>query len=291
MDEDAWLAERFEEHRARLRAVAYRILGSPDEADDAVQEAWLRFSRSDTSSVENLGSWLATVISRVCLNMLQARRSRPETPASPDMPEPTASPAPESDPEHEALLADSIGLALLIVLDALSPTERVALVLHDIFGMPFEEIAPIVGRTAPAARQLASRGRRRVRGQGAPENSDRVRQATLVDAFLTASRKGDFNALLALLDPDVVLRADETAAKMGVAAEIRGAAHVAAFSRRAGGAQPALVNGHPGAVWMPRGQPRVIFSFTISDDKITGIELAAAPERLSHIDLVIPGTL
>ena len=201
MNEDAWLAERFEEHRARLGAVANRMLGSPHEADDAVQEAWLRFSRSDTSSVENLGSWLTTVISRVCLNMLQARRSRPETPASPDMPEPAVSPATRSDPEHEALLADSIGLALLVVLDTLSPPERVALVLHDMFGMPFEEIAPIIGRTAPAARQLASRARRRVRGHGAPEGCDRVRQATLVEAFLAASRNGDFNALLAHSTP------------------------------------------------------------------------------------------
>jgi RNA polymerase sigma factor (sigma-70 family) len=288
MNEDAWLAERFEEHRARLGAVANRMLGSPHEADDAVQEAWLRFSRSDTSSVENLGSWLTTVISRVCLNMLQARRSRPETPASPDMPEPAASPATRSDPEHEALLADSIGLALLVVLDTLSPPERVALVLHDMFGMPFEEIAPIIGRTAPAARQLASRARRRVRGHGAPEGCDRVRQATLVEAFLAASRNGDFNALLALLDPGVVLRADEAAANMGVAAEILGAPDVAAFFRRAGGARPALVNGQPGAVWMPGGQPRVVFRFTISDNKIIGIELAAAPERLSHIDLVVP---
>jgi hypothetical protein len=227
----------------------------------------------------------------VDLNMLQARRSRLETPAGPDMPELPANPAAGSDPEQEALLADSVGLALLVVLDTLTPAERIALVLHDMFGVPFEEIAPIVARTAPAARQLASRARRRVRGREAPEDSDRVRQAMLVEAFLAAFRKGDFNALLALLDPDVVLRADEAAAKMGVAAEVRGAADVAAFSRRAGGAQPALVNGQPGAVWMPGGQPRVVFSFTVSDNKIIGIELVAIPERLSHSDLVVPDML
>lgn len=200
-----------------------------------------------------------------------------------------AEPAGGADPEQEALLADSIGLALLVVLDTLSPAERVALVLHDMFGVPFDEIGSIVGRSPGAARQLASRARRRVRG-GASEGSDRVRQAQLVEAFLAASRNGDFNALLALLDPDVVLRADEAAAKMGVAAEIRGAAGVLTFSRRAGGAQPALVDGQPGAVWMPGGQPRVVFRFTASGGTISGIELIADRERLSQIDLVLPGS-
>jgi RNA polymerase sigma factor (sigma-70 family) len=288
VDEHVWLAERFEEHRARLRAAAYRMLGSPSEADDAVQEAWLRFSRANTSAVENLGSWLMTVVSRVCLNMLQARRSRPETPLGPDVPEPTAGAPAGSDPEQEVLLADSVGLALLVVLDRLAPAERVALVLHDVFGVPFEEIAPIIQRSTPATRQLASRARRRVRGHGARQASDRIRQTKLVNAFLAASRNGDFSALLTVLDPDAVLRADEAAVKMGVATETRGAQAVATFSRRAGGARPALVNGEAGAVWMPGGRPRVVFKFAISADKIVGIELIANPEDLRQVDLVIP---
>jgi RNA polymerase sigma-70 factor (ECF subfamily) len=271
-----------------MRAVATRLLGSASEADDALQEAWLRFSRSDTGAVENLGSWLTTVVSRVCLNMLQARRSRPGTPGDADLPEPTAEPTVGSDPEHEAVLAESIGLALLVVLDTLAPAERIALVLHDMFGVPFEEIAPVVGRSTPAARQLASRARRRLRGRPAPGDADRVRQATLVEAFLAASRSGDLDGLLPLLDPDVVLRADEAAAKLGVAAEVRGTAGVATFSRRAGGARPALVDGQPGAVWMPEGRPRVVFSFTVSGDRIVGIDLVADPARLSRIDLVVP---
>ena len=286
MDEGARMAQRFEEHRGRLRAVASRMLGSAVDADDAVQEAWLRFSRSDTSAVENLGSWLTTVVSRVCLNMLQARRSRLEAPAGLELPEPPAGSDARADPENEALLADSIGLALLVVLDTLTPAERVALVLHDMFGVPFEEIGPVVGRSTPAARQLASRARRRVRG-GAPEDSDRVRQARLVDAFLAASRNGDFAALFALLDPEVVLRADAAAAKLGVDAEVRGAADVVTFSGRAGGARPALVDGQPGAVWMPGGRPRVVFTFTVSHGKITGIELVADPGRLRQTDLVL----
>jgi RNA polymerase sigma factor (sigma-70 family) len=286
MQDGDWLAERFEQHRTRLTAVAYRMLGSPSEADDAVQEAWLRFSRSDTSTVENLGSWLTTVVSRVCLNMLQARRSHPESPAGAEMPYPAASPA-GSDPEQEALLADSVGLALLIVLDRLAPAERVAFVLHDIFAVPFEVIAPIVGRTTPAARQLASRARRRVQGQEALADGGRIRQATLVDAFLAAARDGDFSALLTTLDPGVVLRADETAVKMGAAAETRGATDVAAFSKRARGARPAFVNGAAGAVWMPGGRPRVVYSFTISGDRIVAIDLVADAERLRQIDLSV----
>jgi RNA polymerase sigma-70 factor, ECF subfamily len=289
MDEGDWLAERFEEHRARLTAVAYRMLGSAAEADDAVQEAWLRFSRSDTSHVENLGSWLTTVVSRVCLNILQARRSRPEEPWGPDTPEPTVTREPGTDPEEEALLADSIGLALLVVLDTRAPAERVAFVLHDTFAVPFEEIAPIIGRSTEAARQLASRARRRVQGQGTGHDADRIRQSKLVEAFLAASRRGEFDGLLALLDPEVVLRADLAAARLG-AAQIRGAAGVASeFLGRSRGARPALVNGTAGAVWLPGGRPRVVFAFTITDGKITGIDLIADPDQLRQIDLVIPG--
>lgn len=288
MHDTDWLAQRFEEHRTRLTAVAYRMLGSASEADDAVQEAWLRLSRSDTDSIENLGSWLTTVLSRVCLNVLQARRTRPEVPLGPDVLEPAASHAAGSDPEHEALLAESIGLALLIVLDTLSPAERVAFVLHDMFGVPFEEIAPIVGRSAPAARQLASRARRRVRREDASRETNRLRQAKLVDAFLAAARNGDFDRLLALLDPDVVLGADQTAAQMGAAQEIHGAVEVAEFSRRARGAKPALLNGTAAAVWMRGGQPRVVYNFTISGEKITAIHLIADPARLRQFDLVIP---
>jgi RNA polymerase sigma factor (sigma-70 family) len=287
MDEDAWLAERFEEHRARLKAVAYRMLGSSSEADDAVQDAWLRCSRSDTSAVDNLGSWLTTVVSRVCLNMLQARRARPQAPAGPGAPEPAASPSVAPGPEQEVLLADSVGLALLVVLDTLAPAERVAWVLHDMFAVPFDDIAPIIGRNTPAVRQLASRARRRVQGQGPPLEADAARQARLVDAFLAASRNGDFSALLALLDPDIVLRADEAAVKMGVAAETRGVQGVVTFSRRAGGARPALVNGAAGAVWVAGGQPRVVFSFVTSGDKIVGIDLTGNPERIREIDLVV----
>jgi RNA polymerase sigma factor (sigma-70 family) len=284
--ENDWVAQRFEEHRARLAGVAYRMLGSASEADDAVQEAWLRLSRSDTDSIDNLGAWLTTVLSRVCLNVLQARRSRPEVPLDSDAAEPAASHAAGLDPEHEALLADSIGLALQIVLDTLSPAERVAFVLHDMFGVPFEEIAPIVGRSAPAARQLASRARRRVRREDASPETTGLRQAKLVDAFLAAARGGQFDRLLALLDPDVVLRADQAAVQMGAAQEIRGAAEVAEFCRRARGATPALLDGAAAAVWMPEGQLRVVYGFTTSGDKITAIELIADPERLGDLDLV-----
>ena len=282
-----WLAQRFEEHRTRLTAVANRMLGSASEADDAVQEAWLRLSRSDAASIENLGGWLTTVLSRVCLNILQARRSRPEVPLGPDVPEPAAGHAAGSDPEHEALLAESIGLALLVVLDTLSPAERVAFVLHDTFGVPFEEIGPIVGRNAPAARQLASRARRRIQRDDAGPEASRLRHAKLVDAFLAAARKGEFDRLLALLAPEVVLSADRTAAEMGAAPEIHGAAEVAAFSRRARGATPALLDGAAAAVWMVGGQPRVVYSFTTSGEQITAIDLIADPARLHRLDLVI----
>jgi RNA polymerase sigma factor (sigma-70 family) len=296
MEQDAWLAESFEQHRTRLKAVANRMLGSTTEADDAVQETWLRFSRSDTSAVENLGSWLTTVVSRVCLNMLQARRKHPETPMDPDLSDSTpngsdlgAGPAAAPDPEQEALLGESVGLALLIVLDTLAPAERVALILHDMFGVPFEEIAPIVDRNPAAVRQLASRARRRVRGRDeSSAEADRVRQARLVDAFLAASRQGDFEALLAVLDPEVVVRADRTAAVLGAHPETRGRETVATFFRRAGGARPVFVDGHAGMAWVQSGQLRVVFRFTVRGDRIVGIDLIADPASLSAMDLVFP---
>jgi RNA polymerase sigma-70 factor (ECF subfamily) len=281
------LAERFEGHRPRLRAIAHRILGSPDDAEDAVQEAWLRYSRADTGGVDDLGGWLTTVVSRVCLNMLQARRSRPRPAAGPDLPEVPAEPG-ETDPEHEALLADSVGLALLVVLDTLTPAERVAFVLHDVFAIPFDQIAPIVDRSAPAARQLASRARARVQRRDAAGRPDPRRQAALVDAFLAAARDGDFEALLALLDPDVVLRADERAVALGAPGEARGAERVLDFARHARGGRRALLDGLAAAVWMPGGRPRVVWEFTTRGDRITAIDLIADPDRLRELDLVIP---
>jgi RNA polymerase sigma factor (sigma-70 family) len=284
MDERDWLARRFEDHRGRLRAVAYRMLGSASEADDAVQEAWLRLSRSDADAVENLGGWLTTVVARVCLNMLQARRSRREEPVGGDLPDPVAHRGDDHDPEQQALAAEGVGLALLVVLDTLTPAERLAFVLHDLFAVPFEEIAPIVDRSPAAARQLASRARRRVQG-APPPDADLARQRAVVDAFLAASRQGDFEALLALLDPDVVLRADPAAVRTGAAAEVRGAAAVAGtFSGRAQTARPALVDGAPGAVWAPGGRPRVAFGFTVADGRILAIDLLADPERLARVE-------
>jgi RNA polymerase sigma-70 factor (ECF subfamily) len=290
MDEREWLAERFEENRTHLRAVAYRMLGSLNEADDAVQEAWLRLSRSATSGVENLGGWLRTIVARVCLDMLRVRDSRREEPLDVRMPEPMVSLEDGIDPEHEALLGDSVGLALLVVLETLAPAERVAFVLHDMFAVPFDEIAPIVGRSSAAARQLASRARRRVQGAATAPDADLTRQREVVDAFLAASRGGDFDALLALLDPDVVLRADQAAVRAGASKEVRGAAAVAdTFSGRARFAQPALVNGAVGAVWAPGGRPRVVFGFTITRGKIVEIDLVADPERLRQLDLAVLG--
>jgi RNA polymerase sigma-70 factor (ECF subfamily) len=278
MHQDDRLAQRFEEHRPRLAAVALRMLGSASEADDAVQEAWIRLSRSDADAIENLGGWLTTVLSHVCLNVLQARRSRQEVPLGPEVPEPVASRSASADPEHEALLADSVGLALLVVLDTLAPAERVAFVLHDMFEVPFEEIAPIVQRSEPATRKLASRARRRVqRDDDAEPATNRVRQAKLVDAFLAAARGGDFQRLLALLDPEVVLRADAAAVQLGAAPETRGATAVAEWCRRARGAVPALIDGSPEAVWLPAGRPPVVYRFTVADDRITAIELIADP--------------
>ena len=290
MDEHEWMAERFEAERSHLRAVAYRMLGDLTEADDAVQESWLRLSRSDTSGVENLGGWLTTVVARVCLDMLRSRESRREESLDVHIPDPIVSSADRIDPEHEVLLADSVGLALLVVLDTLNPAERLAFVLHDLFAMPFDEIAPIVGRSPTAARQLASRARRRVRGAAPGKDADLTRQREVVDAFLAASRAGDFDALLAVLDPDVVLRADGATVLAGVSNEVRGATDVAnTFSGRARGAQPALVNGAMGLVWAPGGQPRVVFSFTITRGKIVEIDLVADPERLHQFDLTILG--
>ncbi len=288
MDEGDWLAERFEAHRTHLRSVAYRILGSLSEADDAVQEAWLRLSRSDTSGVENLGGWLTTIVARVCLNMLESRKSRREEPVGAEMPDPVASNQDGADPEQQALLAEGVGLALLVVLDTLAPAERLAFVLHDIFAVPFDEIAPMVERSPAAARQLASRARRRVQGAATVREGDLTRQRAVVGAFLAASRGGDFDALLALLDPDIVLRADRTAVQVGASKEVRGPAAVAEiFSGRARAAQPALVNGAAGAVWARGGRPRVAFSFTVKRGKIVAIDLLADPERLRQLDLEI----
>jgi RNA polymerase sigma factor (sigma-70 family) len=287
MHEQDWLAAQFEDNRAHLRAVAFRMLGSFSEADDAVQESWLRLSRSGAAGVENLAGWLTTVVARVCLDILRSRSSRREDPLDAG-PEAMTGYDEGADPEHQAILADSVGSALLVVLQALAPAERVAFVLHDIFAVPFDEIAAIVGRSPAATRQLASRARRRVQGAPAVGDSDRRRKREIVDAFLAASRSGDFGALLAVLDPDVVLRADEAAVRTGASREVRGAAAVAqAFAGRARAAQPALVNGSPGLVWAHGGRPRVVFGFTIAGGKIRQIELVADPVRIDALDLAI----
>jgi RNA polymerase sigma-70 factor (ECF subfamily) len=288
MDDKKWLAERFEAHRAHLRGVAYRMLGSLSEAEDAVQESWLRLSRSDTSGVENLGGWLTTIVARVSLDMLRSRKSRREEPMDAEVSERVAGPEAGTDPEHEAILADSVGLALLVVLGKLEPAERVAFVLHDMFGLPFDEIARVVERTPSAARQLASRARRRVHGADMSSGADLVGQRAIVDAFLAASRAGDFNALLAVLDPDVVFRADRTAVRMGGKAEIRGATAVAnTFKGRARAAQPALVDGSWGLIVAPQGKLRIVLGITITANKIAAIEAIADPERLRQLDLAI----
>ena len=287
MDTHDWLAERFEAHRAHLRAVAYRILGSPADAEDAVQEAWLRLSRSDSSQVENLGGWLTTVVARVSLNMLQSRKTRREDPAGSHLPEEIAASTDGAGPEHQAVLADSVGLALLVVLDTLTPAERLAFVLHDMFAMPFEEIAPIVERTPAATRQLASRARRRVQGADTTPDTDLTRRREIVQAFLAASRGGDLGALVTMLDPDVVVRADQTVVRIGTAVETRGAQTVASFfSGRARGAKLALIDGVAGLVWATGGRPRVVFSFTLSDGKITAIDLLGDPDVLGRLDVV-----
>ncbi len=286
MDEHEWLAEQFESYRSHLHAVAFRMLGSQTEADDAVQESWIRLSRSGTSDVENLGGWLTTVVARVCLDMLRSRESRREESLDLQVTNPVMSREDGIDPEHEALLADSVGLALLVVLDTLKPAERLAFVLQDLFAVPFDEIAPIVGRSPTATRQLASRARRRVQGATLDSEVDRTRKREVIEAFLTASRSGDFEALLAVLDPDVVLRADQAVALMGAPEEVRGAANVAGqFSGRARAAQLAMVNGAIGLVWATGGQPRIVFDFTISGGKIVAINMLANPESLHKLDL------
>ncbi len=292
MHEHEWLAEQFEAFRPHLQAVAYRMLGSLSEADDAVQESWLRLSRTDMSGVENLGGWLTTVVARVCLDMLRSRESRREEPLEVHVTNPIVSREEGIDPEHEALLADSVGLALLVVLNTLNPSERLAFVLHDLFAIPFDEIAPIVGRSPTATRQLASRARRRVQGAATDSDVDLTSQREVVNAFLAASRGGDFDALLAMLDPDGVLRADQTAVLMGASDEVHGALAVARqFSGRARAAQPALVNGAIGLMWATGGQPRVVFNFTITDGKIVAIDMLADPERLLELDLTVLNVL
>ncbi|MFL5854304.1 MAG: RNA polymerase sigma factor SigJ [Solirubrobacteraceae bacterium] len=290
MDERDFLAEQFEEHRPHLLAVAYRMLGSTAEADDAVQEAWLRLSRSNPAEIDNLGGWLTTVVARVCLNALRARRRHGEEPLGPHVPDPVIDAADGSSPEHEALLADSVGLALLVVLETLPPAERLAFVLHDMFGVPFDEIAPIVDRSPEAARQLASRARRRVRGAAPQPDPDRARQRDVVEAFFAASREGDFEALVAVLDPDVVLHADGGALRPDATVVVRGAETVARralmFSRMAPHTRPALVNGTPGVVVIPPdGKVFSIMAFTVADGKIVEIDALVDPERLAAVDL------
>jgi RNA polymerase sigma factor (sigma-70 family) len=286
VDDRQWLANRFEEHRTHLRAVAYRMLGSLSEADDAVQEAWLRLNRSDAEAIENLGGWLTTVVARVSLNLLRARATRREEPLGVYLPDPIVGAAGGTDPEHEALLADSVGFALLIVLETLPPAERLAFVLHDMFAVPFEEIAPIVDRSPEATRQLASRARRRVQAERTAPDPDLSRQREVVDAFLAAARDGDFDALVAVLDPDIVLRADLGG---GVTQELRGAAAVAsqaqAYSREDLVPVPALINGAVGVVTMRDGRPFSVGAVTVRDGRIVELDFLADPERLAQLDL------
>jgi RNA polymerase sigma factor (sigma-70 family) len=289
MDERDWLAERFEEHRTRLRAVAYRMLGSLSEADDAVQEAWLRLSRTDASEVRNLGGWLTTVVARVSLNMLRSRDSRREEPLGVRVPEPIVDRADGTDPEHEALLADSVGLALLVVLETLSPAERLAFVLHDMFGVPFDQIAQIVDRSPDAARQLASRARRRVRQENTVPDVGLDAQREVVEAFLAAARDGDFDRLVAVLDPDVVLRADTGVEGPGASREVRGATEVASqavlFSRLGLVMHPVLINGAAGIVSMRDGEPFSVGGVTVRGGRIVEIDILADPARLRELDL------
>lgn len=290
MNQSDLLAQQFEEHRAHLRAVAYRMLGSASEADDAVQESWLRLSRSDTTGVANLGGWLTTVVARVCLDLLRSREARREESLDAHAPAPITSREASSDPEQEALLADSVGLALLVVLDTLSPAERLAFVLHDLFDVPFDEIAPIVGRSPTAARQLASRARRRVRGQSTVVDSDvdLTSQRNVVEAFLAASRTGDFDALLAVLDSDVELRAAQFAERAQAPRSARGAQAVAQqLLGRAKALRLALVGGAVGAVYAPSGRVLAAFDFTIEEGRIVAIELVGDPQRLRELDPVI----
>jgi RNA polymerase sigma-70 factor (ECF subfamily) len=286
MDENEWLADRFEDHRAHLRRVAYRMLGSPTEADDAVQDTWLRLSRAGADGVENLGGWLTTIVSRVCLNVLRSRNVRREESLWAHVPDPVISSDGELQPEDEALLADSVGLALLVVLDTLSPAERLAFVLHDMFELPFEDIAPMVGRSPAAARQLASRARRRVKGAKIPTpDPDLARQREVVDAFFAAARAGDFNSLVSVLDPNVVLRADVGATGRDAYRVVRGVAEVSKYARPLPDSDlyPVKVNGTPGVVITVRGRPFAILGFTISGGRIVEINGIADPERVRKI--------
>jgi RNA polymerase sigma factor (sigma-70 family) len=291
MADQDWLAERFEANRSHLRGVAFRMLGSVAEADDAVQESWIRLSRTDTSDVDNLRAWLTTVVGRVCLNMLRSRKTRRESSMETHVPDPIVSPAAGIDPEQEALLGDSIGLALFVVLDALMPAERVAFVLHDVFALPYDAIAPIVGRTPVAARQLASRARRRVQGAPVPD-VDLDGQWVVVNAFLAAARDGDFGGLLAVLDPEVVVRSDGGAARPGLASLVRGARAVAEqsmlFRQFADTSTRVLVNGVPGGIaWGPDGSPFAVLALTVQGGRIVAIDILADPDRLAQLDLTV----
>jgi RNA polymerase sigma factor (sigma-70 family) len=289
MNDHNWLVEQFEAYRNHLQAVAYRMLGSLSEAEDAVQESWIRLSRSDTSGVENMGGWLTTIVSRVCLDMLRSRKSRREELKIVSIPEPATSHQDGSDPEHEALLADSVGLAMLVVLGNLKPAERIAFVLHDIFALSFSEIAPIIGRNEAAARQLASRARRRVQGaETTSETAELKRKRELVDAFLTASRTGDFEKLLTVLDPNVVLRNDTAFAPVSNSQVVHGSQAVAKqFAGRAQGARPVLVNGSVGVIVAPRGQLLFVLELTVADGKITEIDMIADQARLRQLDIAV----
>jgi RNA polymerase sigma factor (sigma-70 family) len=292
MDERAWLSERFEQDRPRLRAVAYRMLGSLSDADDALQEAWTRMARADPDGVENPGAWLTTVVARVCLNMLRSRTARREEPYDVHVPDPIVSPESGLDPEHEAVLADSVGLALLVVLDTLAPAERLAFVLHDMFGVPFDEIAPMLDRTPTAARQLASRARRRVRGQAPAPDPDVTRQRAVVDAFFAAAREGDFDGLVAVLDPEVVLRADGgTSTRPTVL--LRGAQAVAGNAtlarRLAPYVRPALINGTAGGVVVINGTLFSVMGFSVVDGRIAEIDILYDPDRMAALDVSLPG--
>jgi RNA polymerase sigma factor (sigma-70 family) len=288
MDANGRLAERFEAHRARLRAVAYRMLGSLAEADDAVQETWLRLGRAGGGEVDNLGGWLTTVVARVCLDLLRARASRGEQPLDPRLPDPVVEASDGLDPEHEALLAEGVGLALQIVLETLTPAERLAFVLHDLFAIPFDEVAPVLRRSPAAARQLASRARRRVRDATPASDPDRARQRQVVDAFLAAARGGDLDGLVAVLDPDVVLRAEHA----GALTEVRGAAAVArsalGFAWLAGFAHPVTVNGTAGLVAAPKGRPFSVLGFTVAGGRIVELDILADPARLRRLGVTVP---
>jgi RNA polymerase sigma factor (sigma-70 family) len=291
MNEHEWLTELFQQHKRRLRAVAYRMLGSVAEAEDAVQEAWLRIRDQDPRAVENAQAWLTTVVGRVCLNMLRSRRSRRETFSDVHVPDPVVTLRNTPDPEQQALLVDSVGLALLVVLDSLTPDERLAFVLHDVFGVPFSEIAGVLDRSEAAAQQLASRARRRVRGSPTPDR-DVSRQRRVVDAFFAAARNGDFDALLQVLHPDVELRIDGGKLRRELSVLLHGAKAVAAHTRRYSRLYPyivpAVVNGTAGVIIAPNGLPYAVIGFAVSGDRITAMDVLVDPERLNQLDLPVP---